>query len=622
MPTTLTSTNQNLMDSTRYTFERLRERERERFQQERKGQIPKMDAETLREICLENDGYENPELNDNLYAHFRGFQKIEGLEKYFNLKALWLESNGLSRIENLSPLVNLRCLYLGKNLIETIENLEPLEQLNTLDLSENRIMKITGLSKLKNLTNLNLSRNLIEDVHACEELVHCQTLTNIDISHNHLEEDQENYFLFKILQQMPNLKALRITGNGLVSKIKYFRKVYISNLPHLSFLDRPIFEMEKKSVEAWQKGGNEAELKAKQLFIKQQNDERKKHLQEFRQWQQEVREKATTATNVEILQQEEEQENIMTKTNQQKEEEEKINLYGFRGITKEQYRKLSQEEKIVWDQRIQQAHLDSQQAKAQVLGEGIKQMGTNFWSKKPTVANANVNAPIEVEEVVEKEQETKVEEVEKQLETIEINQNKKQPAENARETPSLSPPPPLPAPVVTMTTTTTTTASAPAKPATVRAPEAVALPPAPVPIQASFVSTNASELPTPPEDPVQAPVFQSDPKKFFKGMGEARESWNDLERRARETPFLHRPQQLPSIELDDDEEDEVETDGDDDATQDSERKTSSNFPLKALTREEILKDLLAGKSTLPGLYTATTNTTSSTTDYTEVDGLD
>lgn len=60
------------------SFERLRALEKKRFDTERMGRIPVMDAETLRELCLENEGYETPELNDSLYAHFRGFQKIEG----------------------------------------------------------------------------------------------------------------------------------------------------------------------------------------------------------------------------------------------------------------------------------------------------------------------------------------------------------------------------------------------------------------------------------------------------------------------------------------------------------------------------------------------------------------
>lgn len=42
-----------------------------------------------------------PHLNDTLYLHYKGFRKIEGLEKYTNLKSIWLECNGIQKIEGL-----------------------------------------------------------------------------------------------------------------------------------------------------------------------------------------------------------------------------------------------------------------------------------------------------------------------------------------------------------------------------------------------------------------------------------------------------------------------------------------------------------------------------------------
>jgi hypothetical protein len=39
-----------------------------------------------------------------------GFRKIEGLEKYCNLKSIWLECNGITMIENLGHLTRLRML--------------------------------------------------------------------------------------------------------------------------------------------------------------------------------------------------------------------------------------------------------------------------------------------------------------------------------------------------------------------------------------------------------------------------------------------------------------------------------------------------------------------------------
>ena len=36
--------------------------------------------------CIDNDGFETPELNDKLFLHFAGFRRIENLEEYTSLK--------------------------------------------------------------------------------------------------------------------------------------------------------------------------------------------------------------------------------------------------------------------------------------------------------------------------------------------------------------------------------------------------------------------------------------------------------------------------------------------------------------------------------------------------------
>ena len=68
------------------------------------GAGARMTKAVLKQCAVDNEGYESPELNDNLYLHFKGFRKIENLEEYTELKGLWLEANGLRTIENINHL--------------------------------------------------------------------------------------------------------------------------------------------------------------------------------------------------------------------------------------------------------------------------------------------------------------------------------------------------------------------------------------------------------------------------------------------------------------------------------------------------------------------------------------
>ncbi|KAF0700572.1 Aste57867_8908 [Aphanomyces stellatus] len=330
-------------------LERLKKRDREKLKLKQRGHMPVMDRDTLVQLCVDNDGYETPELNDNLFAHFKGFQKIEGLEPFYNLKALWLESNGLLKIENLDCLPHLRCLYLNKNLIERMEHLQHLTNLTTLDLSENCIKTIEGLGGLDQLTSLNMSKNQLEHVHDIEALKNYKSITNLDLSHNHLGDPD----VLHVFAAMANLKALRLTGNDVVSKTKSFRKTYITTLPHLGYLDRPIFEMERLAAAAWREGGVEAEEKARRAFIQREHDERRRSLEEFRQWQNEIREKKLRELQL------------------RREAGQDVPSYFDLHMTTEAERT-----------RAEEARREFQEEKQSVQGDGIKVLGEVFWAQE------------------------------------------------------------------------------------------------------------------------------------------------------------------------------------------------------------------------------------------------
>ena len=197
--------------SERMFTNKMGRRDTERMQQMLNGS-PVMSKELLRLICLANDGYETPELNDKLYLHFKGFHAIAGLEEYTKAGCIWLESNVLKKIENLDHLQELRALFLHQNMITKIENLQNLRSLVILNLSCNSIRVVEGLSGLPNLSTLNISKNHITTVGDTQHLAECKSLTNLDLSANHIDDVK----VLDVLQQLPRLASLYLKGNTVV----------------------------------------------------------------------------------------------------------------------------------------------------------------------------------------------------------------------------------------------------------------------------------------------------------------------------------------------------------------------------------------------------------------------
>ncbi|KAJ3092696.1 Dynein assembly factor 1, axonemal [Quaeritorhiza haematococci] len=241
-----------------------------------------MTPKYLKQLCKEQKLYQTPELNDRLYLHFKGFVRIESLEPYVGLRALWLEGNGIQKIENLGE------EFLQQNCIEQIENLDELVNLDTLNLSNNLIKRIDNLGKLPVLKTLQLAHNFLRNAEDLERLVECPSLTILDLSHNKLDDVN----IMEVLKKMPNLAVVNLISNPVTSKIKNYRRTMISQIPTLTYLDdRPVFEKERLAVEAWSRGGYDAEREERARQRDAEAEERRRNFEAMSRLQEANRER-------------------------------------------------------------------------------------------------------------------------------------------------------------------------------------------------------------------------------------------------------------------------------------------------------------------------------------------
>eukprot|EP01031_Cornospumella_fuschlensis_P031820 gene31820-38476_t len=240
--------------------------------------MAEMTKEILRKLCKENGLYTTPSINDKLYLHYKGFHVIQNLEAYTGLKALWLEGNGLGRISGLEHQTSLRTLYLHENLIEKIEGLDAQTDLDSLNISKNYIKTIENLGHMQKLTNLNVAHNRISTIDDVRHVLELPALQTLDLQHNKIDDPA----IVDIVAQIPDLRVLYLMGNPVVKSIRNYRKTCIARCKMLKYLDdRPVFEDERRRVDAWAKvlenGGTQDEAQEAErqeiLLIRKEKDE-------------------------------------------------------------------------------------------------------------------------------------------------------------------------------------------------------------------------------------------------------------------------------------------------------------------------------------------------------------
>lgn len=216
--------------------------------------------------------YRTEELNDKLYIHYKGWKKIENLDGWTGLRALYAECNAFTVIEGLHNCRNLRSLFLQENCIRRISGLENCLQLWSLNLSNNFIERLENLRHLKSLNTLTITKNKI-GLGGVDDILELQgtDITCVDIQDNLIWDVD---VLPEVFVQMPGLRVLYLKGNPCAKQIPNYRKsvtAYCSDLRYLD--DRPVFPEDRRAAEAFNRGGLEEE-RAERRRIREENSAR------------------------------------------------------------------------------------------------------------------------------------------------------------------------------------------------------------------------------------------------------------------------------------------------------------------------------------------------------------
>lgn len=232
------------------------------------------------DLCVRRGYFRTPELNESLYLHFLGFQRIENLDAYVGCRALWLENNCIEEIENLEPLVELKALYMQHNMLRSLgASTMRLELLDTLNVSNNIISELSGLGGMPRLTKLLAAGNKIpgSELH---HLNRCPKLSVVDLSHNLIGQTAADTVL-DVMPKIEGLASLKLDGNDVVRAVPNYRKRLIGTIAALRYLDDyPVFDDERRTANAFAVGGVDGE-RAARAALKAEEAERQRQQREF-----------------------------------------------------------------------------------------------------------------------------------------------------------------------------------------------------------------------------------------------------------------------------------------------------------------------------------------------------
>ncbi|KAG5476699.1 hypothetical protein CUR178_03872 [Leishmania enriettii] len=127
---------------------------------------------------------------------------------------------------------------------------------------------------------LNLAGNRLGSFEDCLGLLCYRSLAVLDLSHNSISDGEA---LLLILERLPRLQSLKLSGNPLVRSLPRYRKRVLSRCKRLLHLDdRPVFTEERRVVTAWTIGGEDGEEKERRAIQQERADAEKKQLEDFR----------------------------------------------------------------------------------------------------------------------------------------------------------------------------------------------------------------------------------------------------------------------------------------------------------------------------------------------------